>query len=162
MSVVVKPSLLPKVDISYNFHVVKPFYELFDLSLTNVPYKSQVVFTYTKQKMLKGINLMLFDQSGNLIYNMQCSNLSSIMYNAINSGSIATLMRDMSGGQCIMPLTKPVQYMVNPTVVVPSILPNTPKCFGHYGYDSDSDDSSIDSWHDYMMHRNHYYYSHRF
>jgi hypothetical protein len=146
------------VDVSSNFHVVKPYYELFDLSLSLVHYTSQIVFTYTKQKMLKGVNLMLYDQSKNLIYNMTCNNLNSMMYNSIYNGSIYPLMRDISNCQWSPPLSKPIQYLTAPPIV-PANPPNTPKCFC---YDSDSDDSSIDSWHDYMMHRNHYYYSHRY
>jgi hypothetical protein len=159
---IIKPTPLrldvSMVDLSSNFHVVKPYYELFDLSLSIVPYTSQIVFTYTKQKLLKGVNLMLYDQSKNLIYNMQCSNINYIMYNSIINGSILPLMRDISNSQWSPPPSKPVQYLTTPPIV-PTNPPNTPKCFC---YDSDSDDSSIDSWHDYMMHRNHYYYSHRF
>lgn len=146
------------VDVSTNFHVVKPYYELFDLSLSVVPYTSQVVFTYTKQKMLKGVNLMLYDQSKNLIYNMQCNNLNAMLYNSIYSGSIYPLMRDMCMNHWSPTPGKPIQYLPTPPLI-PTQPTTIPKCFH---YDSDSDDSSIDSWHDYMMHRNHYYYCHRY
>lgn len=164
MSVIKLP--LPKLDISAVpvstiAHIVKPYYELFDLSMSVIPFNTQLVFTYTKEKILKGINLILFDQSGNMIYSMQSNNLNSLLYNYINTGSINKIMSDISGSNWKKPQSKPVKYLTNPIVKTPE-----DKHYHNYYhwpyYDSDSDDDSIDSWHDYMMHRNNYYYSHRY
>lgn len=145
-------------DVSNNKHVIKRNYELFDLSLQNVPYTAQLVVTYSKNMTIKGMNVMLFDYSGNMVYNIN----TMTMINSLPE--IFSSMKDMSCNDMITKPSKPLQYLIK--TGEKSLETGDKCCYGgypYYGchYDSDSD-GSIDSWHDYMMNRNHYYYSRRY